>query len=193
MKKYSHYFIAIGLTLSVAMASFGQADTVAVNKTWANWILASIDYAEKNYTIMPRQFTSVLFRQYSNSSVNGNESFNSSIFKFLKTNYRDNLKQGKFYFVQSYNPSACSFYDNANYSIVLDTNQSIRIHKSLYGNFSWKRSLVTNIDFKDFKTKFEEYSDFYNLSEVDGLLPNYYIITEFNKGNVRVKTLFAHL
>lgn len=193
MKSYLHHLLVIGFTLSIAMTSFGQADTTIVNKTWANWILASIDYAEENYTIMPKQFTSVLFAQYSITNVNENESFNSSVFKFLEANYGDKLKHGKLYFVQRYFPTACGFYNNAKYSVVLDSIHSFEIFKQSGEDYNWEIGKDASSDFKGFETKFEEYTNFENLSRVDGLLPYYYIITEFDKGNVRVKTLFARL
>ena len=193
MKYYSHQLLVLGFTLSVAFNCFGQADTTLVNKIWANWILASIDYTEKNYTIMPSQFTSVLLSQHSGAGTNGNESFNSSVFKFLETNFSDNLKQGKCYFIQCYSPSACGFYDNAKYSIVLDTNRSIEIFSQSTWGYNWEIGISTDLDFNDFETKFEGFNDFYNLSEENDVLPFYYIITEFNNGNVSVKTLFTHL
>lgn len=184
--------LALLFAISISVNGYSQDEKHIKDKIWANWILESINYAETNYEILPWPFVSILLNRFNSLTDSYSESFNGKVLTFLNENFFEDIKNKKTYFIRSYSGFGC--INNYSFFVLNESNQMTEINMDFRNKGTGlSKSKTTQFSFREFEKRFNSYQDFERVELKESSFANYYLITEFNRGLVKIKIVMDEI
>jgi hypothetical protein len=184
--------IIICILLILPTSSFSQ-ESELFNDLWTNWIRNSLDYAERNYDVLPAPFPKLILNGFLNKNYYTSEIRNKELLRFIHENFFRGNEYKKIYFIQQFSGFGCT--NNYSYYI-LEENRRVNIYWTNKRGFQWKTGSTRSIKFIEFEEKFNQFLDVQSFepnSKSANVFQNYYLITRFEKGNVTTKLVKTYI